>query len=165
MRRILIALPLSLLLILSLAGPAGAEGTTVKGEGDLTRMRAVNATKAVKVKLFGLDEPCGGAQYFNVQVRWGRKAAYEVAAGCYGGTDWGSGLFYLPDRSDPQTVREVACDSLKVTYNADKGFHRIVIPRSCMKKANDRVRVWAEGHNYGTVTGGSAGPTKLLDRG
>lgn len=151
-------------LLTVLAPSATADSQTVDGKGHLTKMFVNNGDKGVTVKLFGLEEPCGGTQYFNVQIKWGDKEAYEVDGGCFGIT-WAYGLFYFPDRTDDESGKAKECDGLKVTHNAEKTFLKVYVPRTCMPKANNKVKVQAIGYNFGHLNGGSAGPTKLLPRG
>lgn len=157
---------MSLLLVLSLALPAHAESVTVRGSGDIVKMVAKNADRAVVVKVFGIGKPCEAAQHISIQIQWGRSAAYEARANCAGYVDWDKSLRYLADRDGGSSARQdVACAGFRLTYNADKKFHRAFVPRSCLRKANHRVRVEANGNNFGSTTGGTAGPTRLLNRG
>ena len=164
MRRHSLAMLFAGMLLFLLAPAAGAASQTVAGQGDIEKMYANNGDKGITVKLFGLEKPCGGTQYMNVQVKWGDKEAYEVDGACVSGS-WGYDLFYLADRSNPEGSKKKSCDGLKVSYNKDKGFLKTYIPRSCIPKANNKVKIQSEGHNFGTMTGGSAGPTKLLAKG
>lgn len=150
--------------LLVLAPGAGAESATVNGSGDLTKLTASNATKALTVKVFGLKPPCA-AQHLKITVLWGTKSAYLAEAGCFPGATWDTGLFYLPTRATPESARAVSCAGFRLRYDAAGKFYRLVLPRSCMGKAPDRIRVRSEGNNYGSMTGGTAGPTRLLRRG
>ena len=163
MRRISTVVTLCLLLVASLALPAHAESQTVEGQGDIEKMRARNGDSAVVVKLFGLNGPCE-VRDFTIEIRWGTDERYEVQAGCYGGTTWAENLYYLADKDNPESAQEVNCRRFKVTYNEDRGIHRAFVPRSCLDEATNRVRVYAEGVNYGGM-GGTAGPTRRLARG
>ena len=157
---------LALVLALGLAVPAVAESETVKGTGDVKKLFANNAKKAVVAKVFGIGQPCEVAKQLYIEIRWGKKQAYQVQSGCYGGTTWGKGLYFLSDRSDPNTAKKVKCADFKLTFNSDKVFHKAFVPRKCMGKAPNRVKLKTEGVNYaGSATGGQAGPTSLLDRG
>lgn len=154
---------LTLPLLLVLAPAATGESMTVQGTGDIDKMAVKNGDRAVITKVFGLSEPCE-AQYLEVVIFWGKKKAYEASAGCYSGT-WAKGLYYQPNRNKPETGMPVGCDKFKIVYNAKRGFYRVVVGRTCLKSAPDKLRVRSEGHDFGTLTGGAAGPTKALRRG
>jgi hypothetical protein len=143
--------------------PAFAEQQTVNGTGDITKMAVNNGQTALTTKVFGLGKPCGGAQYVHVHVLWGTQPEYEVDGDCIQGA-WYKGLFYRSDR-DGSDSKEVNCPDFKLTYNSTGHFYKVFIPRSCMGKANNRVKVRADAVEYGSTTGGEAGPTKLLGRG
>ena len=71
----------------------------------------------------------------------------------------------MPDRSKPEGGRIVTSPKLRFGYSeADKSY-RVDVSRSCIPKAGNRVRVSSSGDNYGSVTGGEAGPTRSLRRG
>ena len=166
MRRMLFALPLSLLLVLTLAVPATAESQTVSGEGDIKKMFVKNGQDALTAKVYGIGTPCDGARWLNVTIKWGRTSAYKVQAACYPGeTGWQENLYYYPDRDNPETARLVDCGKFSMTYNSDDVFHRVFIPRGCMGKAANGVKVLSDGLNTSSTTGGTAGPTRLLARG
>ena len=146
---------------LAFPGSALAAKQTVDGKGDITKMKVVNGDKSVSVALFGLEELCGGTRQANVEISWGTKAGYEYDGICPHG-EWGEGIFYYADHS-AQEGKSVNCAKLNVRFA--RGAVRIRIPRSCISKAADRIRVKAKGHNFGTLQGGEAGPTKRLRRG
>jgi hypothetical protein len=142
-----------------------AESVTVQGEGDITKMFVNNGQRALTVKIYGLDKPCGGAQSLQVRVRWGTSAEYLAEGSCIQ-ANWYTGLYYDSNRSADPGAKSVDCPDFKFTYNATGHFHKVFIPRSCMGKAPDRINVRALGNNYsGSATGGSAGPTRRLARG
>jgi len=149
---------------LVLAGSASAASQTVQGSGDIDKMTVNNAETALKVNLFGFGPPCD-AHYMRVIVDWGTKAGYQIDNGCYPGATWAKTLSYLPDRAKPESGKIVACPKLRFSYSEATGSHRAVVPRSCMPKAGNRLKVRASGDNYGSVTGGEAGPTRSLRRG
>ena len=149
---------------LVLAGSASAASQTVQGSGDIDKMTVTNAQTALKVNLFGFGPPCD-AHYMKVVVDWGTKAGYEIDNGCYSGATWAKTLSYLPDRSKPEGGKIVTCTKLEFSYSEAAGAYRAVVPRSCMPKAGNRVKVRASGDNYGSVTGGEVGPTRSLRRG
>ena len=163
-RRLLLTSVLAMGLMAALASPVGAESQTVDGQNAIKKMFASNGDNAVTAKLWGLEKPCGGAWWFRIQVRWGESKAYELQVNCTSGT-WYGGMVYMSDRSDPQTAKIVECEGAKFSYNKDKKFHKGVMPRSCMPKAANKIRVVSRGMNYGDMKEGKAGPTKLLAKG
>ena len=146
------------------AASAGAASQTVQGTGDIDKLVVNNAKSALKASLFGLGAPCD-AKYMKLTVDWGTKAGYEIDNGCYPGATWSDSLVYLADRSNPEGGKIVDCPKLRFTWDEDAGAHRAKVPRSCIPKAGNKLRVRAEGVNYTSVTGGEAGPTKRLRRG
>ena len=123
-----------------------------------------NARTALKVNLFGFAPPCE-AHYMRVVLDWGTKAGYEITNGCYSGTTWAKTLSYMPDRSKPEGGKIVSCPKLRFGYSEADKSHRARVPRSCMPKAGNKLTVSSSGDNYGSVTGGEAGPTRSLRRG
>ena len=168
MYRSCFVLVVSAVCLLLLAPYAAGESQTVQGKGDLKKMTATNAQDAVKVKLFGFGGPCNAKQ-FTIDVFWGTKPRYQVQAACTAGTTWTRGLYYDADRTDDQGAfaeKRVECDGFRLKYNAKDKYWRAVLPRECLSKAPDRVRVASEGVNYaGSPIPGEAGPTGKLDRG
>jgi hypothetical protein len=152
------------------AGVASAESQTVlgsapgPGRGDITKLVANNGAKAVTAQVFGLGKPCGGAQTLtvNVENRAG-KVLYFAQGGCYGAT-WATDLYYT-STGQQEDAKAVRCRTFEFSRVRASGAYRIVVPRSCLDQAPNSVRLEADGNNYGSVTGGHAGPTKLLKRG
>lgn len=152
-------------LLLLVAASAFAASQTVRGQGDLKKMIASNGDKAVTVKLYGFKGPCVARQ-FDIQILWATKPAYAVRAGCTGGTTWTRGLYYAADRNEGFGGRRIACRGFKLTYASAGNVWTAVVPRLCIPKAANRIRVKAEGINYsGSAMPGVAGPTRLLARG
>jgi hypothetical protein len=100
-----------------------------------------------------------------ITVDWGTKAGYTIDNGCYPGGTWAHSLVYLADRSDAEGGKIIECPKLRFGWDEDAEAHRAKVPRSCIPKAGNRLRVRAEGLNFTSVTGGEAGPTKRLRRG
>ena len=154
--------------LLLFASSAVGESQTVQGKGDLKKMTANNAQDAVKVKLFGFGGPCSAKQ-FTIDVFWETKPTYQVQAACTAGTTWTRGLYYDADRTDDHGAlaeKSVKCDGFRLKYNATEKYWLAVLPRECLSKAPDRVRVKSEGVNYaGSPIPGEAGPTGRLRRG
>jgi hypothetical protein len=158
------ALALTLVSVLSFAGSASAASQTVQGTGDIDKMVVRNATSALKVKLYGFKPPCE-AHYMKATLDWGTKAGYEIINGCYPGATWAKSLVYLPDRSKPEGGKLLRCPKFRFSHSAADGSYRAYVPRSCIPKAGNRVKVRSSGDNYGSMTGGTAGPTRSLRRG
>jgi hypothetical protein len=146
------------------AASAGAASQTVQGTGDIDKLVVNNAKSALKASLFGLGAPCD-AKYMKLTLDWGTKAGYAIDNGCYPGGTWADSLVYLADRSDPEGGKLVDCPKLRFTWDEDAEAHRAKVPRGCIPKAGNKLRVRAEGLNFTSVTGGEAGPTKRLRRG
>ena len=144
---------------------AGAASQTVQGTGDIDKLVVSNAQTKLKASLFGLGAPCDEAKYMKLVVDWGTKAGYEIDNGCYSGGTWAASLVYLADRAAPEGGTIVECPKLRFTWDAAAKAHRAKVPRSCIPKAGNKLRVRAEGVNFTSVTGGEAGPTKRLRRG
>ena len=74
---------------------------------------------------------------------------------------------YDGDRRDgAYATKRVSCGGFRLKYDAGETAWRATIPRSCIPKAPDRIRVESEGVNYaGSAIPGQAGPTRLLRRG
>jgi hypothetical protein len=161
MRRVL-ALTLAVCLLPVLAGAAYAETQTVDGSGDITKLVANNATNTLTAKVSGLGPRCGGVQYVHVFVKnRNGKLLYEADGDCISAA-WYTGLFYTPTGAR-EDATAVSCAGFALTRT--NGVYIVKMPRSCLGHAPDRVKLKVEGANYGTTTGGKAGPTKLLDRG
>jgi hypothetical protein len=123
-----------------------------------------NARTALKVTLHGFAAPCE-AHYMSVKISWGTKAGYELTNGCYPGATWATGLSYLPKRAKPEGGKVANCPKLRFKYSKADKTYRAHVPRACIPKAADRIKVSSSGDNYGSVTGGEAGPTRSLRRG
>ena len=164
MRRILFVLAITLVSALSLAGSATAASQTVHGSGDIDKMVVNNAQTALKVSLYGFGPPCD-AHYMKIVLHWGTKAGYQIENGCYPGATWAKTLTYLPNRSRPESAKIVKCPKLRFSYSEANKSHRASVPRTCLPKAGNRLKVSSSGDNYGSTTGGEAGPTRSLRRG
>jgi hypothetical protein len=163
-RRLPIVLVASVSLLAIGTGVAVAETQTVNGTGDITKMVADNGTSSVTTKVFGLKRPCGGAQYLHVHITKGDGTLlYKAEGGCYS-AEWLTSLWYTPTGAE-EDYEAVDCPGFSFTRNRTTGAYKVVMPRTCLVNAPNRVRVDADGQNYGTLTGGQAGPTKVLSRG
>lgn len=145
-------------------GIANAQSQTVNGTGDITRMVANNGTNAVTAKVFGLGRPCGGAWFLHVDVtKRGGGLLYRAEGGCISG-EWHTGLYYTSTGAI-EDATPVRCRNFSFTRSRATGAFRVEMPRGCLDHAPARIKVKTDGANYGTLTGGAAGPTRLLARG
>jgi len=165
MRRPLTVVAFACSAVILSAGLAGADSQTVAGDkyggtiGDIKKIVVDNGKNAVTTKVFGLGKPCGGAKSLTVSVQsTGGKTLYRGEAGCYSGTEWIWGLY---DKTDKQ----VKCPKFDIGRTAKTGAYTVVMPRSCLDNAPDKIKVEVDGVNWNSVTGGHAGPTKALGRG
>ena len=165
MRRVLaLLLSVASLLVVS-GGIAVAELQSLRGHGDITRMTADNGANAVTARVFGIGRPCTMGKDLSVFVETRRsRILYQAQGVCSAGTQWSTTLYYTAT-GDVQDVTRVRCSNFEfVRSNATSSF-RIVIPRRCLDNAPSSIRVEAQGSNWGSVTGGTAGPTGVLARG
>lgn len=163
-RKVVLAVAIGCVALGSVLPSASAESTTVKGSGDIKKMFVKNGSGAVTTKVYGFLGPCE-AHYFKILIFWGQKAAYQADGGCYPGGQWITSLYYLADRNSGSGGKKVKCGKFRLTYNATEKSWRAFIPRRCMGRAPDRVRVKSDGDNYGSTRGGEAGPTRALRQG
>lgn len=152
-------------------GVASAESETVRGDapgpgtGDISKMVASNGVDAVTAKVFGLGKPCTGARDLSVYVENRRgRILYHAQGVCSAGTTWSTNLYYTAT-GNTQDEKRVRCSTFTFARSKATGAYKVVMPRRCLGNAPGAVRLEAEGSNWGTVTGGHAGPTSLLRRG
>jgi hypothetical protein len=162
MRRVLIVLFALTGLLLGLTGPASAESITVKGTGNITKMSVNNGDNKITVKVYGLDKPCEAKSLW-VTVSSRETAKYRAEASCYQG--WHKGLYLYSSGDTTTGGKRVTCDGFVLKYVTDGKFYKIVMPRSCVGKLPNKIRVAAEGVDFDSAMPGFAGPTKLLARG
>jgi hypothetical protein len=163
MRRTLTVLLAMTGLLLGLTGPASAESVTVQGTGNITKMYVNNGDSKITVKVYGLKKPCE-AQSLWVTVKSRETAQYRAEAGCYQGT-WHKGLYLYANGDTTTGGTKKNCDGFVFKYVTDGKFYKVIMPRSCVGKLPNKVKVSSEGIDYGSATPGFAGPTKLLARG
>ena len=89
------------------------------------------------------------------------KTLYAGEAGCYPGPDGPVWAAYMIDKGNSI----VKCGKFNVNRIKSNGAYKVFMPRGCMSNAPNRIRVEVDGNNFGSATGGHAGPTKLLARG
>jgi hypothetical protein len=162
MRRALTVLLALTGLMLGLTGSASADSVTVKGTGNITKMYVNNDTGKITVKVYGLDKPCMAKSLW-VTVSSRETAKYRAEAGCYGGT-WAKGLYLYANGDTGSGGKKVTCAGFVFKYVTDGKFYKIVMPRTCVSKLPNKVKVTAEGVDYASAMPGYA-TTKLLPRG
>jgi hypothetical protein len=155
-QRLLGMLMATLALLAGLAGPAGAESTTVTGTGDIQKMSVNNAQNAVVAKVYGPDIECGVSRWVQIVMRDKDGTRYTAKGGCYPGGVWIQSL---------ERNGVVSCSGDKLTYNSTGGFWRFQVPRSCLSKLADRIKVVDAELVSASPMGGMAGPTAWLSRG
>src|SRR4051794_24400136 len=163
MRRLLTVVLAAIALVLGLIAPASADSVTVQGQGNITKMSVNNGANKIVTKVEGLDEPCQAKSLW-VTVSSKQTPQYRAEAGCYQGK-WIKGL-YLPKSGDWTSGGErVPCGGFALKCVTAGKLYKVVMPRSCVGKLPNKVRVAAEGIDFASAVPGSAGPTKLLARG
>ncbi len=150
-------------MVLATAGVAVAESQTVPGTVDIDQMVANNAQTEVRVRVDGMAAPCD-THFLHVAVNWRGPDLYRAEAGCYPGGVWAKSLVYH-ETADLQNGTIVNCPGLVFRWNGINEFFKVVVPRSCLDQAPNRVRVSAEGHVYTSTQSSEAGPTGFLARG
>lgn len=154
MRKILVALCGVLALLVGPVGPASADSTTVAGTGDISTMFVNNDDTAVKVKIYGPGGKCD-VRYVAATLKGTDGVTYKAVGGCYPGGVWIKSL--------ERGTKVVPCADYKLSYNTTGKFWRFVVPRSCLGKLTNKVRV--SGELTYSPTPGEAGPTRALPRG
>ncbi|MFL6002359.1 MAG: hypothetical protein ACJ72P_06075 [Nocardioides sp.] len=151
----------ALAFLISLAGPAGAETQTVQGTGgDLQKMSVFNQPNAVVAKLYGSDIECGVSRWVDIQMRDRDGTKYTAMGGCYPGDPASGGGWH---KSLERGATLVKC-GFTLKYNTTDGFWRFEVPRSCLAKLGNQIRV-VKAEVVATATPGEAGPTRWLSRG
>ena len=168
MRRLFVTVVATSSALLLAAGVAGAASQTVAGDkyggkvGDVKKIVVNNGQRAVSTKVFGLGKPCRGAKFISVKVQNKRgKTLYAGEAGCFSGPDGPVWDAYMVDKG----ASILKCGKFDISRLKTNGAYKVVMPRSCMTNAPNRIRVEVDGLNSASATGGHAGPTKLLGRG
>jgi hypothetical protein len=155
MRRSITALLAVLALVLTLGGSASADSVTVQGTGDIEKMTANNGDKAVVVKLYGpggKDE----VRWVNASLKGTDGVKYTAQAGWYG-ADWEKSL------SRGSTL--VSCGKLAITYNSTGGFWKLFVPRGCLDKLTNRIKVKGELVSVASATPGETSWTSWIKKG
>jgi hypothetical protein len=150
----------ALALLVGLAGPAGAETTTIAGSGAISKMSVNNGSRAVVAKVHGPNIECGVSRWVKINLRDGDGTNYEAMGGCYPGDPASGGGWH---KSLALGGKLLSC-GFTLSYNSTGGFWRFEVPRSCLGKLANRIKVT----NVELVAGalpGEAGPTRWLSRG
>lgn len=158
------ALLAAVALLLGLAGPAVAESQTIPGTGvvsgtvgDLEKLFVSNGSTSVVAKAFGPDIECGVSRWVLFTMRDGDGTRYTAMGGCYPGGVWVKSL----ERGSSL----VNCGGFTLRYNSTGGFWRFEVPRSCLSRLANRIKVVTAELNSGSPNPGQAGPTRWLSRG
>jgi hypothetical protein len=154
MRKIVAVLVAVAALLIGITGPAHAESTTVPGTGDIKKMFAKNGSGAVVVKIYGPGGKCD-IRWVAATLKDRDGSTYQATGGCYPGGVWAKSL--------TRGSKTVVCADYKLTYNATNDFWRFYVPRSCLGRLGNKIRVSGE-MTFG-ATPGLAGPTPWLARG
>lgn len=160
-RRLLGVLLAAIALVFSLAGPATAQSQSVQGTGgDLQKMSVFNNTNAVVAKVFGSNIECGVSRWVDIQMRDRDGTKYTAMGGCYPGDPASGGGWH---KSLERGSTLVKC-GFTLKYNTAGGFWRFEIPRTCLTKLGNQIKV-VKGEVVATASPGEAGPTGWLSRG
>jgi hypothetical protein len=155
------ALLAAVALLLGLAAPANADSQKVDGTGgDLTKLFVNNGSSAVVAKVYGSNIECGVSRWVKIVMRDGDGTKYTAMGGCYPGDPASGGGWH---KSLERGSSLVTCGGFKLKYITTGGFWRFEVPRSCLNKLANRIKVEAE--LVATAMPGSAGPTRFLSRG
>jgi len=154
MKRFLTGVLVTIAMSVSLTGIAHADRVTVTGSGDIQKLVAKNGTDSVVVQIFGPGGECD-IRYVAATLRGTDGVKYKVSGGCYPGGQWILGL--------SKGTKEVRCSSDRLAYNATGGFWRFTVPRTCLGKLTNKIKVSGE-LTFGPMPG-EAGPTSWVRRG
>ena len=154
MKKILVGVVVAIAVSVSLTGTALADSATVTGSGDIQKLVVDNGAETVVVKIFGPGGKCD-IRYVAATLRGTDGVSYKATGGCYPGGQWILGL--------SKGTKEVACGTDKLTYNSAGEFWRFAVPRSCLRKLTNKVKV--SGELIFSPMPGEAGPTRWVRRG
>lgn len=154
MRRIVAVLVAVVALVLGLTGPAYADSTTVAGVSDIKKMYVNNGVGAVVVKVYGAGGKCA-IRYVAATMKGRDGTTYKATGGCYPGGTWIKSL--------EKGTKLVPCSDYTLRYNVAGKFWRFSIPRTCLPRLPDKIKV--SGEMTQSAVPGAAGPTTLLARG
>ena len=156
MRRKLSVVFAVLALLMGSTGTASADTVTVESNGspDLSKMVVNNGDSAVVVKLHGAGGK-GVVRWSFVQLKGTDGVIYEAKVGWYS-DKWIKSLYQGSD--------EVSCDGYSYSWNGDKDFWRVRIPRSCLGELTNKIKAYSE-HVATSATPGQAGWSTTIARG
>jgi len=138
-------------------GAAHAAQTSVEGTGAYEKLVLANRQTKVVVRMYG---PGGGPcdiKYVTAKIRDRDGTRYTIAGGCYGKGEWAVSL------SRGTTL--VECDGLKLVYQETGGYWNGVMPRSCLSRLANRIKVTTSWIDDYSPTVNEAGPTRYVARG
>jgi hypothetical protein len=147
---------LGLVLAGLVAAPAQAAKTSVNGTNAYKKLVLDNQQKRVVLKMTAPGGPCS-IKYLKATFRDKDGTTYSVDGGCYPGAVWAASL--------TRGNKLVDCGGLSLGYNADKGVWTAKVPRGCLKKLADRIKVTESYVDDYSPNPGYAGPTKYVARG
>jgi hypothetical protein len=154
MMRFLTGVVAVVVMTVGFTGTSFAASTTVSGTGDIQKMAVNNGPDAVVVKIFGPGGACD-IRYVAAALRGTDGVTYKASGGCYPGGQW------VVDLS--KGTKSVACSGDRLAYNTSGGFWRFSVPRGCLRKLTDKIKV--SGELTFSAMPGAAGPSKWLRRG
>ena len=134
--------------------PAFAASTTVTGVSDIKKMSVNNGASTLVIKIYGPGGKCA-IRYVGAEIKSKGGATYQANGGCYPGGTWAASL--------EKNHQAVKCADFKLAYKPKGGFWKFTIPRSCVSKMADKVKVTAELPQ--SAMPGTAALTKWLARG
>ena len=134
MRRILALIAAVIVMSLSFSGAANADTGTVTGTGDISKLVASNKSDAVIIKVFGPGGKCD-VRFVAATLKGTNGATYQTSGGCYSGR-WILGL--------SKGTKLVTCGGDRLSYNTTGRFWRFSVPRTCLGRLTDKIKVSAE---------------------
>jgi hypothetical protein len=141
-------------MILATTVPAYAATATVSGVSDITKMVVNNGDNSLVVKVYGPGGKCA-IRWVSAEIKSKNGATYKAIGGCYPGAVWAASL--------EKGTKVVKCADFRLAYKPKGGFWKFTIPRSCVPKMADKVKVTAELPM--SAMPGTAALTKWLARG
>ena len=160
MRRALLGMTMAVALVVGLGLPAAAETDTVQGRydgGPIDKLWASNSGSTIVTKVYGDG---GRNKVTTVTTTVARRSdgkEYRISAFWYF-DQWSKRVSWEADA--PQT-----CDGLVVRWNRDGHYWKFVIPRACVPKLTDTVKVKAEMASRISNVPGATPFTDWLSRG
>ena len=140
-------------LLVGPVGTAAADTATEPGTSDIKKMVVDNGANAVVVKLHGTGGRAA-VRWVNVKLKGANGVSYTVQGAWYS-VDWVDSL--------ERGQRLVACDGLRIHYRS--GYWQFRVPRTCLGRLTDQVKVSGLIVSPTSAIAGEAGPTGWVRRG